>query len=61
VTNHYAVQNAKEIQVSLNDGRTFTGKVIGTDPPTDIALIKVDYGAIQGDLIQTDAAIRPGS
>ena len=36
------VQNAKEIKVALNDGRSFTAKEIGTDPQTDIALIKVD-------------------
>ena len=36
------MQNAKEIKVALNDGRSFTAKVIGTDPQTDIALIKVD-------------------
>jgi S1-C subfamily serine protease len=42
LTNYHVVQNAKEIQVSLNDGRTFTGRVIGTDPKTDIALIKVN-------------------
>ena len=42
LTNNHVVQNAKEIQVALNDGRSFTAKVIGTDPQTDIALIKVD-------------------
>ena len=42
LTNNHVVQNAKEIKVALNDGRSFTAKVIGTDPQTDIALIKVD-------------------
>lgn len=42
LTNNHVVQNAKEIQVALNDARTFTAKVIGTDPQTDIALIKVE-------------------
>jgi serine protease Do len=42
LTNNHVVQNAKEIKVALNDGRTFTAKVIGTDPQTDVALIKVD-------------------
>jgi serine protease Do len=42
LTNNHLVQNAKEIQVALNDGRSFTAKVIGTDPQTDIALLKVD-------------------
>jgi serine protease Do len=42
VTNNHVVQNAREIQVTLNDGRTLPAKVIGTDPQTDVALIKVD-------------------
>jgi len=41
LTNNHLVKDAKEIQVALNDGRTFTAKVIGTDPQTDIALIRV--------------------
>ena len=41
LTNNHLVKNAKEIQVALNDGRTFTAKVIGTDAQTDIALIRV--------------------
>jgi serine protease Do len=42
VTNNHVVQNARDIEVSLNDGRTLAAKVIGTDPQTDVALIKVD-------------------
>src|SRR6516162_6895079 len=41
LTNNYVLKNAKEIQVTLSDGRTFTAKVVGTDPQTDIALIRV--------------------
>jgi serine protease Do len=36
------VSKASEIQVALNDGRQFTAKVIGTDPKTDVALIKIN-------------------
>src|SRR5262249_24292178 len=32
LTNHHVLKNAKEIQVTLSDGRTFTAKVVGTDP-----------------------------
>ena len=42
VTNNHVVQNAREIQVSLGDGRDLTAKVVGTDPQTDVALIKVN-------------------
>ena len=42
LTNNHVVENASEIEVTLNDGRHFAGKVIGTDPKTDIALIKIN-------------------
>ena len=42
LTNNHVVNQASEIQVALNDGRQFTAKVIGTDPQTDVALIKID-------------------
>jgi len=42
LTNNHVVNNASEIQVSLNDGRQFTAKVVGTDPKTDVALIKIN-------------------
>ena len=41
LTNNHVVNNAGEIQVSLNDGREFTAKVVGTDQKTDVALIKI--------------------
>src|SRR6516164_6617825 len=41
LTNNHVLKNAKEIQVTLSDGRTFSAKVIGTDPQSDIALIRV--------------------
>ena len=42
VTNNHVVQNADNVQVTTDDGKTYTAKVIGTDPRTDLALIKVD-------------------
>ena len=42
VTNNHVVQNADNVQVTADDGKTYTAKVIGTDPRTDLALIKVD-------------------
>jgi serine protease Do len=41
LTNNHVVKNAREIQVALNDGRTFAAKIVGTDPQTDVALLKV--------------------
>jgi serine protease Do len=42
VTNNHVVQSADNVQVTADDGKTYTAKVIGTDPRTDLALIKVD-------------------
>jgi Do/DeqQ family serine protease len=42
VTNNHVVDGSSDIEVTLNDKRTFKAKVIGTDPNTDIALIKID-------------------
>lgn len=41
VTNNHVINNADEVEVSLTDGRTFKAKVIGTDPSTDLAVIKI--------------------
>jgi len=42
VTNNHVVEGSSEIEVTLNDKRTFKAKLIGADPNTDIALIKID-------------------
>ncbi len=41
VTNNHVVENADEIEVSLLDNRTYAAEVIGTDPDTDLALIRI--------------------
>jgi serine protease Do len=42
VTNNHVVDHAKSVQVTTDDGTIYSAKVIGTDPKTDLALIKVD-------------------
>ena len=42
VTNNHVVDSAKSVQVTTDDGTIYTAKVIGTDPKSDIALIKVE-------------------
>ena len=42
VTNNHVVQGAEKVEVVLHDGQTFVAEVIGSDPSTDIALLKVD-------------------
>jgi len=46
VTNNHVVDDADEISVVLNDKREFNAKLIGTDPSTDIALIKIDASGL---------------
>jgi serine protease Do len=42
LTNHHVIERADEIEVTLADGRAFRGIVIGRDPKTDLAVVKVD-------------------
>lgn len=42
VTNNHVVDGADKVEVTTDDGKTYTAKVIGADPRTDLALIKVD-------------------
>jgi len=44
VTNNHVVADAQTVKVKLSDGRSFDAKVLGTDPMTDLALIKIDAG-----------------
>lgn len=44
ITNHHVVDDAATVTVRLNDDRTFEAEVIGTDPLTDIAVLKIDAG-----------------
>lgn len=47
VTNNHVIDNAQEIEIVLNDNTSYEAKVIGTDPSTDVALLKVDAENLQ--------------
>ncbi|KAA6311459.1 Periplasmic pH-dependent serine endoprotease DegQ, partial [termite gut metagenome] len=42
VTNNHVIETADEISVTLNDNREFKGRIIGADPNTDLALVKIE-------------------
>jgi serine protease Do len=44
LTNYHVIESADRISVTLADGRTFRGEVVGTDPAIDVALLKIDGG-----------------
>ena len=44
VTNNHVVRDAKTVTVSLSDGKSYPAKVLGTDPRTDLAVLKINAG-----------------
>jgi serine protease Do len=60
VTNNHVVDKAESVEVTTDDGKTHTAKVIGTDPRTDLALIKVEGGGDFPHVRLADQAPRIG-
>src|SRR5262245_30820871 len=60
VTNHHVVDKAESVEVITDDGKSYTAKVIGTDPKTDLALIKVEGGSDFPFVKLADKASRVG-
>jgi serine protease Do len=46
LTNNHVVEKASKLQVTLSDGRAFAGKVVGTDPQTDVAVVKISADSL---------------
>ena len=60
VTNNHVVQDGDNIQVTLNDKRVYNATIVGTDPSTDIALIKIDEGNLPFILFGNSDSLQVG-
>ena len=60
VTNHHVVERSTDIKVTLSDKREFKGRVIGSDPSTDIALIKIDAAELPFIVYGNSDSLRVG-
>ncbi|AKD58156.1 Do family serine endopeptidase [Spirosoma radiotolerans] len=60
VTNNHVVQDADEVEVIMTDKRSFKAKVIGTDPLTDLAVIKVDANNLPAITLGDSDALKLG-
>lgn len=61
ITNHHVVKDATSVTVTLDDGRTLQARVIGRDPRTDIAVLRVDAGRpLPFIQLGNSRAVKPG-
>ena len=60
VTNNHVIENAKEIRVSLADGRMVTAELKGADASTDIAVVKIDVTGLKVLSFADAEALQPG-
>ena len=60
VTNNHVIEHASRIEVTLNDNRRYEATLVGTDPATDIALLKVDASGLPSVPVGDSDALRLG-
>jgi serine protease DegQ len=60
LTNNHVISGAQNIRIALWDGRLSRAKVVGTDPETDLAVLKIDLSGLPAAPIAQDAAPRVG-
>ena len=60
LTNNHVVDGAEQVSVELTDGRTFNPKVVGTDEPTDLAVVKIEGANLPTLALGDSDAVRVG-
>lgn len=60
LTNHHVIENADEVSVTLADGRTFEAEFIGSDPDTDVAVIRIPAEALVAIPLADSSRLRVG-
>ncbi len=60
LTNHHVVNGADQVRVEMTDGRSFDAKVVGSDAPSDLALIKVNAAGLHALLFGNSDAVQVG-
>ncbi|HJL16879.1 MAG TPA: trypsin-like peptidase domain-containing protein [Sandaracinaceae bacterium LLY-WYZ-13_1] len=60
LTNNHVVQHAVRLEVELQDGRRFDARVVGTDPATDLAVLRVDARGLTAAPFASPDRVRPG-
>ncbi len=60
LTNNHVVENADEITVSFSDRRTAKGSIVGRDPETDLAVIRVEVGGLQAIPLGDSSNVKVG-
>jgi S1-C subfamily serine protease len=60
LTNSHVVQAARELEITLHDGRMYPARIVGTDPETDLAVLRIDAPDLHHARFANSATIRVG-